>query len=139
MQEKVRVCLVGAGYVASRHLAALRDLEFVEIAGICDVDRKKAEALASRFKIPAVFDSLADMASARPQVVHILTPPASHCALTLQALDMGCHVFVEKPMAETVGECDRMIASAREKRLTISVNHSLRFEPAVLAALHLVA
>src|SRR5579863_8048435 len=101
MPQTIRVCLVGAGYVASRHLAALRDLPFFEIVGICDTDRKKAEALALRFHIAGVFDSLADMASARPQVVHILTPPVSHCALTLEALDMGCHVFVEKPMAET--------------------------------------
>lgn len=139
MQQTVRVCLVGAGYVASRHLVALRDLPFVEVVGICDMDRRKAEELATRFKVANVFESLADMASARPQVVHILTPPASHCALTLQALEMGCHVFVEKPMAETVEECDRMIAGAREKRLVVSVNHSMRFEPPVTAALEHVA
>jgi predicted dehydrogenase/nucleoside-diphosphate-sugar epimerase len=139
MPQRVRVCLVGAGYVASRHLAALRDLPFVEVAGICDTDRKKAEELAARFRIGGVFGSLAEMASARPEVVHILTPPASHCALTLEALEMGCHVFVEKPMAETAEECDRMIASAREKRLVVSVNHSMRFEPAVMVALDHVA
>ncbi len=139
MQQTVRVCLVGAGYVASRHLAALRDLPFVEVVGICDVDRKKAAELAAKFGIGGVFTTLAEMADARPQVVHILTPPASHCALTMEALEMGCHVFVEKPMAETVEECDRMIASAREKRLVLSVNHSMRFEPAVTAALDHVA
>ncbi|HEX4137084.1 MAG TPA: NAD-dependent epimerase/dehydratase family protein [Bryobacteraceae bacterium] len=139
MQQTIRVCLVGAGYVASRHLAALRDLPFVNVVGICDVDRKKAEDLAARFKIPGVFSSLSEMAGASPQVVHILTPPSSHCALTLEALDMGCHVFVEKPMAETAEECDRMMARAREKRLILSVNHSMRFEPAVVAALDHVA
>jgi predicted dehydrogenase/nucleoside-diphosphate-sugar epimerase len=130
---------MGAGYVASRHLAALRDLPFVEVVGICDTDRKKAEDLAARFGIPGVFSSLAAMADARPQVVHILTPPASHCALALESLDMGCHVFVEKPMAETPEECDRMIAKASEKQLILSVNHSMRFEPPVVAALEHVA
>jgi predicted dehydrogenase/nucleoside-diphosphate-sugar epimerase len=130
---------VGAGYVASRHLSALRDLSFVEVVGICDTDRKKAEELAARFSIAGVFPSLQAMAGARPQVVHIMTPPASHCALALEALDMGCHVFVEKPMAETAEECDLMIAKADEKRLVVSVNHSMRFEPAVVAALDHVA
>jgi nucleoside-diphosphate-sugar epimerase/predicted dehydrogenase len=120
-------------------LAALLDLPFVDVVGICDLDRKKAEDLAARFGIAGVFASLAEMASARPQVVHILTPPASHCALTLEALEMGCHVFVEKPMAETTEECDRMIACARQKRLVVSVNHSMRFEPSVLAALDHIA
>ena len=139
MPQTIRVCLVGAGYVASRHLAALRDLPFVDVVGICDTDRKKAEDLAARLGIAGVFSSLSEMANAQPQVVHILTPPASHCALTLEALEMGCHVFVEKPMAETTEECDRMIACAREKRLVVSVNHSMRFEPAVKAALEHVA
>ena len=139
MPQTVRVCLAGAGYVASRHLAALRDLPFVEVAGICDVDQKKATDFAVRFKIPGVYPSLAAMATAKPQVIHILTPPASHCALTLEALEMGCHVFVEKPMAETAEECDRMIVSAREKGLTVSVNHSMRFEPPVVEALDHIA
>ena len=49
----------------------------------------------------------------RPDVIHILTPPSSHCPLALEALRLGCHVFVEKPMAETLEECDLMIALAR--------------------------
>jgi len=137
--ETVRVCLVGAGYVASRHLNALRDLPFVEVVGICDTDPKKATDLAKKYGIAAVYPSLTAMADARPQVVHILTPPVSHCALTLEALEMGCHVFVEKPMAETAEECDLMIAAARAKGLTLSVNHSMRFEPPVLEALDHVA
>jgi predicted dehydrogenase/nucleoside-diphosphate-sugar epimerase len=139
MSERIRVGLVGAGYVASRHLRALRDLEFVEIVGICDVDPSRAAALASSFGVPRVFHSLAEMGEARPQVVHILTPPVSHCALTLEALEMNCHVFVEKPLAETVEECDLMIAKAREKGLVLSVNHSVRFEPAIQTALDHVA
>ena len=137
--ETVRVCLVGAGYVASRHLNALRDLPFVEVVGICDTDPKKATDLAKKYGIAAVYPSLTAMADARPQVVHILTPPVSHCALTLEALEMGCHVFVEKPMAETAEECDLMIATARARGLTLSVNHSMRFEPPVLEALDHVA
>lgn len=132
----MRVALVGAGYVASRHLMALRDLPGVEIVGICDLDQERAGALATQFKIPHVHRTLAEMAAAtRPDVIHILTPPSSHCPLALEALHLGCHVFVEKPMAETLEECDLMIALAREKALVLSVNHSARFEPPILDAL----
>jgi predicted dehydrogenase/nucleoside-diphosphate-sugar epimerase len=138
-RNKIRVGLVGAGYVASRHLLALKALPHVEVVGLSDVDMARASELAGRFGVPRVYDSLRSMKDALPDVVHILTPPASHAALTLEALNMGCHVFVEKPMAETVEECDRMIASARQKGLVLSVNHSMLFGPPVRKALAHVA
>ena len=78
------------------------------------------------------------MAAAKPQAIHILTPPASHCALTLEALEMGCHVLVEKPMADTAEECDQMIAKAKATGRVLSVGHSARMDPIVLKALELV-
>lgn len=138
MSEKLRVGIVGAGYVSNHHIRAVKDLDFTEVVGICDTDPVKAKATAEKHAIPGVFNSLSAMAAARPDVIHVLTPPSSHCALTLEALDMGCHVFVEKPMAETVDECDRMIARAREKQRVLSINHSARFDPAVLKADELV-
>jgi nucleoside-diphosphate-sugar epimerase/predicted dehydrogenase len=116
-------------------LRALRDLPFVRLVGICDFDRSRANALAAKFGVEGVYENLREMAAARPHVIHVLTPPQSHRSLTLEALDMGCHAFVEKPMAETAAECDEMIASARQKGLVLSVNHSARFDPAVLEGL----
>ena len=131
----VKVGLVGAGNVSAYHARALGSLPFVEIAGVADPDQERAKALAAKFKIPRVFPSLAAMAEAQPNVIHVLTPPATHTALVLEALEMGCHVFVEKPMAETAADCDRMIAAARERNLVLSVNHSARMDPIVLRAL----
>ncbi len=134
----IGVGLVGAGYVATYHARALRSLPFVEIVGVADPDETRAKTLAAQFGIPRVYPSLEAMAEARPNVIHVLTPPASHAPLVLEALNMGCHVFVEKPMAETVADCDRMIARAREKGLVLSVNHSARMDPVVLEALELL-
>ena len=135
----IKVGLVGAGYVSTYHARALRSLPFVEIVGIADPDRERALAVATQFGIPCAYPSLESMAQAQPNVIHILTPPASHAALALQAMEMGCHVFVEKPMAETAADCDRMIERARAKGLVLSVNHSARMDPVVLRALALVA
>jgi nucleoside-diphosphate-sugar epimerase/predicted dehydrogenase len=110
----------------------------VEIAGIADTDLNRAEDLAAKFHIPKVYASLQEMEDARLDVVHILTPPATHAALALEAMKMGCHVFVEKPMAETVADCDRMIERAAEKGLVLSVNHSARMDPIVLQALEMI-
>jgi len=137
-KDAVRVGLVGAGYVAPYHARALRSLPFVELVGVADPDEQRCKALAAEFGIARAYPSLEAMAEAEPHVIHILTPPAHHARLALQAMDMGCHVFVEKPMAETVADCDRMIERARERGVVLSVNHSARLDPIVLKALDMV-
>src|SRR6266851_1768942 len=134
-----RVGLVGAGYVSQYHLRALKKLSNVEIVGVTDLDQERAARAASAFGVPSVFRTLQDMSKAgHPDVIHVLTPPSSHCGLAQEALDLGCHVFVEKPMALSEEECERMIAKADNAARVLSVNHSARFDPPVLKALEAV-
>jgi predicted dehydrogenase/nucleoside-diphosphate-sugar epimerase len=136
--RQIRVALVGAGYVSAYHIRALQALPHVRIVGIADTSVERARALAQRFAIPGAFTSLSAMRAARPDVVHVLTPPATHARLAVEALEMGCDVFVEKPMAPTVAECDAMIAAARRTDRTLSVNHSAKDDPVVVRALELL-
>jgi predicted dehydrogenase/nucleoside-diphosphate-sugar epimerase len=136
--SKLRVAIVGAGYVAGHHAAALKRLDHVEIVGICDPNPAAAQAIAGRFGIPRTASSLADLADAAPQAAYILTPPASHPALAMQAMDMGCHVLVEKPMADSVADCEAMVAHSRAKGVLLGVNHSDLFDPVLLRALDAV-
>lgn len=133
--RKLRVAVVGAGYVATHHLAALSRLDFVEVVGLCDSNRTTAEALAKRFRIGRVAASLAELADVQPNVVYVLTPPASHASLAIAAMDMGCHVLVEKPMADTAADCEAMLAKSRETGLKLGVNHSDLFDPVLMRAL----
>jgi predicted dehydrogenase/nucleoside-diphosphate-sugar epimerase len=133
--REFRAGLVGAGGVSVHHLRALRALDRVRIVGIADADRDRAARVARLHRIPAAYGSLSELGAAAPDVVHILTPPPSHCALTLEALEMGCHVLVEKPMAMDAEECDRMIAKASETGRVLTVNHSARLDPVIGKAL----
>ena len=135
---RLRVALVGAGYVATHHLAALKQLDFVDVVGICDPQLPAAQALADRFGVKRVAARLDDLADLQPQAVYVLTPPAFHAAIALQAMEMGCHVLVEKPMADTVADCESMIAAARLRKLQLGVNHSDLFDPVVMQALQAV-
>src|SRR5581483_7854076 len=137
MNTSLRAGIVGAGYVSFHHVRALNDLPFVKVVGVTDRDEKRAAVLGGKFGIP-VFQTLDEMRSASPDVIHVLTPPSSHRIITLEALRMGCHVFVEKPMAESVAECDEMIEAAEAAGRILSVNHSARFDPVVLRAAQLV-
>lgn len=132
-----RVGVVGAGYVSKHHIRAIRSLKNVSLVGICDSNFERATEAAKQSGV-AAFHDLDEMAQARPDVIHILTPPNSHCDLTIKALKLGCHVLVEKPMAPSPEECDRMIAAANQAGRILSVSHSARMDPVVQEALRLV-
>ncbi|MGB9604569.1 MAG: NAD-dependent epimerase/dehydratase family protein [Bryobacteraceae bacterium] len=137
-RKKLRIGLVGAGYVSRHHIEALQRLPFVELVGIADLELDVARKVATRYAIPLACRGLEELAGPNPDAVYVLTPPHTHCALAVQAMEMGCHVLVEKPMAERVEDCDRMIACARERGRILSVNHSDKFDPVVERALHRV-
>jgi predicted dehydrogenase/nucleoside-diphosphate-sugar epimerase len=137
-KEKFRVGLVGTGYVSQHHLRALKKLDYVQVAAVCDSNLDRATKAAKEAGIACAYRSLDELERERLDVIHILTPPASHCALTVQALKMGCHVLVEKPMAPSSDECGRMIDAAKETGRILSVSHSARMDPVVLEALRLV-
>jgi predicted dehydrogenase/nucleoside-diphosphate-sugar epimerase len=129
--KEFRVGIIGAGYVSAHHLRALKSLSSVRVVGIADLDLARAKDVAKAFNLPSAYGSVEALLASGVDVVHVLTPPASHAALAIQALQGGAHVLVEKPMAETPEQCDQMIAAARSSGRTLGVVHSARFDPIV--------
>ncbi len=132
----LRVGLAGAGYISEFHIRALRRLPNACLVGITDLDQSRARAAADRFRLRA-FPSLKAMCSAGVDVVHVLTPPSSHAEVALEALAEGCHVLVEKPLATSVEQCDRIALAAQRAGKTVGVNHSLLYDSFVARALRL--
>lgn len=125
-----RVGLIGTGYIADHHVAALRGR--ASLVGVVDVDHQRASDFAKRHGLET-FASLAALADAC-DVIHVLTPPAAHTRVALEALEHGCHVLVEKPLAEDPSDCERIYRVADERGLRVCVNHSLLFDPQILRA-----
>ncbi|MGE5611476.1 MAG: NAD-dependent epimerase/dehydratase family protein [Bacillota bacterium] len=136
-QIKFRTGLIGAGYISEYHIAALRRLPQVQLLGVTDTDPAKAERLRQRFNVET-FSSLTALREAGADVIHVLTPPHTHAPIALAALDLGCHVLVEKPLATSVDDCRKIQTLADEKGLAVCVNHSLLFDPQVRRALQFV-
>ena len=136
----MRVGIVGAGNVASLHLAAALRLPGVAVVGILDGDPARAVALAERFRLPR---ELADpdrfYSEARPQLVHVTTPPGSHYDIAMEALDRGIHVLVEKPPALTPEDCAALQRQAELRGVTIGVDENTAFDPLVRKAGELIA
>ncbi len=104
---------------------------------MADVNQSRASELAERFAVPRTFSSLAAMLEARPDVVHVLTPPDAHAENAIEALRGGCHVLVEKPLATSVEECDAIAAAAAKAGKSVCVGHSLLRDPFVARALEI--
>ncbi len=129
----MRVGIVGCGQVARTHLRALARLDRVEVVGVCDVDDGRSSELARTFGVPWSCRDAAELFE-RVDAVHVLTPPASHKDIAVAALEAGCHVLVEKPMALHVDEADEMIAAASRHARTLGVCHNFLFDPGMLDA-----
>lgn len=122
-----RVALIGLGGAAERiHLPALRQIAGVEIVGGVDADPARRQWAAAE-GIPGVYDRAETLfEAAKPDVVVIATPPDSHKALSVLAMDAGCHVFCEKPFVSSVAEADEVVAASERTGRLVAVNNQYR-------------
>lgn len=135
----VRVGILGAGGVAALHAQALSSVPGIDLVGVADVDPFKARRLAERWNARASFTSLDDMlATARPDVVHVLLPPEHHARFAVQCMAGGAHVFVEKPMCISETECRDIEAAAARYGRTAGVNHNVTFSPTFLRLIEVI-
>jgi UDP-N-acetyl-2-amino-2-deoxyglucuronate dehydrogenase len=133
---RLRYGVIGAGVVAPQHLEAIAALDDAELIGISD--HESAVARAREAGCPA-FGDHRELLALEPDVVVICTPHPSHPALTIEALEAGAHVLVEKPLAPQVREADAMIDAADRAGRLLGVCFQQRFRPVIAAARELVA
>jgi predicted dehydrogenase len=136
----MRVGIVGCGAVSSSHLDALARMPNVDVVAVCDTDEERAAAAARRFGIERSYPGPADLLDReRPDAVHVLTPPQSHKQVSIQAMEAGAHVLVEKPMALDADEAGEMLEASRRHARTLSVCHNYLFHRGVAKARTLMA
>ena len=139
--DKLRVAVVGCGFVAQkRHIPSfLRLKSHVFLCAVCDLNQELARSVANRFGVPNVYSDLSEMLSKeKPDVIDVCTPPRVHTSVATEAMESGCHVLLEKPMASSLSDCDRMIEASRKYGVKLSVVHNERFYPPFLKAEELV-
>ena len=135
---RFRAGMVGAGNISEFHIHAVRAVPgLVDLVGVTDLDKARAEATATKLGTKT-FASLDALVDAGANVIHVLTPPAAHVPVALAALERGCHVLIEKPISEDEAEGRKVAELAKKKGLTVSVNHSLLYDPQVKRALDAV-
>jgi len=131
MTNKLKVAVIGAGHLGSRHAKDYRRLNNVELVGLCDTEKEKAVSVARMYNTAAYTDyhDLLDKVSA----VSIAVPTSLHHKISKTFLEGGVHVLVEKPITKTLQEADELIDIAKHKNLVLQVGHIERFNSAILA------
>jgi len=140
-KESLKVGVVGCGQVAQRfHIPSLLKIKNAEAVAVCDRDEELARRVAKRFHISRYYADFSEMLGKEElDMVHICTSPKAHATLSIQAMDAGCHVLVEKPMALSLREADEMVAASKENGVKLCVVHNQLFDPVVLKAKSMVA
>ena len=141
MTNKLRVGIVGCGgAVHQMHIPAFLRSKGVILQAVCDKNENLAKETASKYHIPGAYSSLSDMlAAGKLDIVDICVPPQIHAPIAIEALQNGCHVLMEKPMALNVLDCDQMIDAANKNGAKLCIIHNQLFNPAFLKARKLVA
>ncbi|HLA69463.1 MAG TPA: Gfo/Idh/MocA family oxidoreductase [Bacteroidota bacterium] len=129
--KPLSVAVVGTGHLGSLHAKMFSQIDAAELAGVFDTLADKAASVASEVGTKA-FRNL-DEAIQAVEAVSIATTTRDHFDVAKRALEAGRHVFIEKPITESIGQAKELVELAEKKQLTIQVGHIERFNPAILA------
>ena len=130
LMAPLRVAIVGCGRIADLHVLGYRDRADAEIAAVCDPRRELAAAGARSWGVKKVYaDYEALLADPGVDLVELLSPHHLHAEMTIAACAAGKHVSVQKPMAMTTAEADRMIGAARGAGVILRVYENFVFYP----------
>lgn len=118
------------GYNMGRaHAAAMQRTDGIECAAICDIDENRTELARSEFPSVSIYNNVDELLTDRGiDLVVVALPHNLHSSITVQSLEAGKHVIVEKPMCVTVAEADLMIDTAKKTGLMLTVHHNRRWD-----------
>lgn len=128
-KSQLKIAIVGCGEVTEhKHLPALGRVRGARVVAVADLNPARCGHVAARYRIPHQFSSVAALLDARvADVVGALVPPGAHADVAMQALDAGCHVLVEKPLALTLDDADALMAKAQGRSARVAMGFHMRW------------
>ncbi len=136
--KKIRVAVAGVGEFGRNHVRVWSGLEGVELVGAVDSNPERARQIAAEFGTRALPD-LDALIAAHVDAVSVAVPTKEHANIGCRLLDSGIDVLVEKPMAASLEEADRLVAAAERSGRILQVGHVERFNPAVAAVQQIIS
>jgi predicted dehydrogenase len=132
----IRVAVIGAGVFGSEHARVYSEVSGSRLAAVCDIDESRGRTVAQSYNADFVTDYRELIG--KVDAASLTVPTESHEAIAGELLNAGIAVLVEKPIARTVDEADRIIEAAKRTGAVLQVGHLERFNPAVIAAARII-
>lgn len=126
---KKRVAIIGAGNIVTSHIKAIEsNADRIELVGISDINQQRLDEVCATFNIPNGYtDSSKLLTETKPDLVHIITPPATHKDLIVECLEAGAWVFCEKPLCGSLAQFDEITAAEDRTGNYVSTVFQWRF------------
>lgn len=131
-KRKLRIAVIGCGMIHHEHMEAFAGIPEAEIVAAVDIRPERTGEIREKFNLPETAcyaDWRKMLAEVKPDAVDICLPNHLHAPAALDAIAAGCHVYVEKPMAMSVAECETMIAAARKADRKLAVGFQQEYCP----------
>lgn len=138
----LKVAIVGCGFISTRKFIPIckKLKNKVDLVSICDLNEDMLKQVGSKFGVTKTYTDLSRMLlEQRPDIVIICTPPAIHMKQAIESMENGAHVLVEKPMALTSGDCQKMVDASNRYGRKLGIMHNQVFNPAFEKACDLVS
>ena len=129
-KKKIRFGFIGGGGISRTHMGYLSKIDDVELVAVADVSEAAMEQCAKQFGFENCFTDYKDLLKMDLDAVSVCTPNFLHYQPTLDALNAGKHVLVEKPMAMNAQEAAEMVETAKKKKKILVIGFQYRFTPA---------
>lgn len=130
--QKIKTGIVGLGKVAHMHAKALAKIPESSLTAVCSRDRDKAADFAELYGVRPFTDVEDMIISGGVETVVICTPHPFHLEPALRAMNTGAHVLIEKPLASSLADCDKMLACAVQNKVKLGMVSQRRFYPSVM-------
>ena len=134
-----RAAVIGCGDISSLHFDAISGVPDLDLVAVCDVHPERLATAVAAHGVPGFGNHTDLFDTVRPDVIHICTPHHLHASIAIEALERGIHVVMEKPLAHTRAEGERMVTAAERHEAKVAVCFQNRYNAPVQAAAALLA
>lgn len=128
----LKAAVIGVGSMGRNHARVYREMDdHIQLVGVEDRDAASANKVAAKYGVPAYTDYVTLVEEKKPDLVTLAVPTSFHCKIACDLMERGIHVLVEKPIAGTLEDGEKMIECAKKNGVVLAIGHIERFNPAV--------
>ena len=127
----LKAAVIGIGSMGANHARVYAGMDNVKLVAAADLDKKQCETLSEKHRINTYSDYHELLEKEKPDLLSIGVPTASHAAVALDCLQAGANILIEKPIASSLEEAQKIISAAKTAKLKLMIGHIVRFNPAV--------